>query len=147
MVNAARGGVLDENALLDAIRSEHLAGAALDVYATEPLPAVPAARSSGMAEKSREQPGVAAPPGPATVPAPEPQLVPAPWVPAEQRPGRVGQRRLFESVPGPFEVHLGGGQIGMAEEALHLGKGRPDVDQEGGVGVAQGRGQTTPAAA
>jgi D-3-phosphoglycerate dehydrogenase len=38
VVNAARGGVLDENALLDAIRSGHLAGAALDVYATEPLP-------------------------------------------------------------------------------------------------------------
>ena len=39
VVNAARGGVLDEVALLDAIRSGHLAGAALDVYATEPLPA------------------------------------------------------------------------------------------------------------
>jgi D-3-phosphoglycerate dehydrogenase len=39
VVNAARGGVLDEAALLDALRSEHLAGAALDVYATEPLPA------------------------------------------------------------------------------------------------------------
>ena len=38
VVNAARGGVLDEEALLDAIRSGHLAGAALDVYATEPLP-------------------------------------------------------------------------------------------------------------
>jgi len=39
VVNAARGGVLDETALVDAIRSEHLAGAALDVFATEPLPA------------------------------------------------------------------------------------------------------------
>ena len=39
VINAARGGVLDEGALLDAVRSGRLAGAALDVYATEPLPA------------------------------------------------------------------------------------------------------------
>ena len=38
VVNAARGGVLVEDALVDAIRSGHIAGAALDVYATEPLP-------------------------------------------------------------------------------------------------------------
>ena len=39
VVNAARGGVLDETALLESIRAGHLGGAALDVYATEPLPA------------------------------------------------------------------------------------------------------------
>jgi phosphoglycerate dehydrogenase-like enzyme len=39
LINAARGGVLDEDALLAAVRSGALAGAALDVYATEPLPA------------------------------------------------------------------------------------------------------------
>lgn len=38
VVNAARGGVLDEDALLAAITSGHVAGAALDVYAVEPLP-------------------------------------------------------------------------------------------------------------
>jgi D-3-phosphoglycerate dehydrogenase len=38
VVNAARGGVLDETALLDAVRSGQVGGAALDVYATEPLP-------------------------------------------------------------------------------------------------------------
>jgi D-3-phosphoglycerate dehydrogenase / 2-oxoglutarate reductase len=36
IVNCARGGLLDEAALYDAIRSGHVAGAALDVFAEEP---------------------------------------------------------------------------------------------------------------
>ena len=37
IVNAARGGIIDEDALADAVRSGQIAGAALDVFDTEPI--------------------------------------------------------------------------------------------------------------
>jgi glyoxylate reductase len=38
LVNLSRGDVVDEDALVDALRAERLRGAALDVFAEEPLP-------------------------------------------------------------------------------------------------------------
>jgi D-3-phosphoglycerate dehydrogenase len=38
LINAARGGIVDETALLEAIESGKVKGAAMDVFGTEPLP-------------------------------------------------------------------------------------------------------------
>ena len=41
IVNAARGGLVDEDALAEAVRSGHVGGAGIDVYVTEPTTSSP----------------------------------------------------------------------------------------------------------
>lgn len=47
IINCARGGLIDEEALADALETGHVAAAALDVFETEPLPADSRLRSLG----------------------------------------------------------------------------------------------------
>jgi D-3-phosphoglycerate dehydrogenase len=46
IINCARGGLIDEAALVEALQDRHVAGAALDVFETEPLPADSPLRSA-----------------------------------------------------------------------------------------------------
>ena len=48
LINASRGGVVDETALANAMCTGHIAGAALDVFETEPLSAEAAERFRGL---------------------------------------------------------------------------------------------------
>ena len=53
IVNTSRGPVVDENALAKALRENWIAGAALDVYEEEPLPADSPLRDAAIADRCR----------------------------------------------------------------------------------------------
>ena len=56
LVNSSRGPVVDENALAQALKQNWIAGAALDVYATEPLPANSPLRDPAIEDRCRLYP-------------------------------------------------------------------------------------------
>jgi hypothetical protein len=98
---------------------------------TEPLSAVLAAGSGGVAEKTREQPDVAAPSGPSTVPVPEPQAAPAPRVPAEQRPDRPDQRDGKKT--GPEQETPSQDGVPSQQESGQASLGKAQVDGVNGL--------------
>ena len=53
LINTARGSVVDEAALVRALKEENIAGVALDVFETEPLPADSPLRDDALADRVR----------------------------------------------------------------------------------------------
>jgi len=59
LINVGRGGIVNETDLVEALREEHLAGAALDVYEQEPAPLNNPLLSSDIQEKLLLSPHIA----------------------------------------------------------------------------------------
>jgi hypothetical protein len=48
---------------------------------------------------------------------------------SEEGPCGVGEGGVFEAAAGDFEVDLGGGEVGVAEQALDFGEGGAGVER------------------
>ena len=73
LINTARGPIVDEAALAQALLEGRIAGAALDVYETEPLPADSPLRDPRLADRLRLLPHFASA-GRATRLSPDPEV-------------------------------------------------------------------------
>ncbi|MGK5695191.1 phosphoglycerate dehydrogenase [Streptomyces sp. URMC 128] len=171
IVNAARGGIVDENELYAALKEGRVAGAALDVYASEPCTDSPlfaldnvvvTPHLGASTAEAQEKAGVAAArsvrlalagehvPDAVNVrggPVPEPVR---PWLPLTERLGRVFTRAAG-GVPVQLEVLLRGEIAEAAPGVLELAalKGVLDGTAAGAVShvnaplVARERGLTS----
>ena len=140
IVNAARGGIVDEEALADALRSGRVGGAAFDVFATEPctdspifaFPTVVVTPHLGASTvEAQDKAGVTIAeqvvlalagdivPFAVNVPAAEADEVVRPFVPLAERLGRLFAS-LAGELPGVLEIEYAGPIAGHDTRLLTL---------------------------
>ncbi|NGO07572.1 phosphoglycerate dehydrogenase [Streptomyces sp. HC44] len=140
IVNAARGGIVDENELYAALKEGRVAGAALDVYASEPCTDSPlfaldnvvvTPHLGASTDEAQEKAGVAAarsvrlalagghvPDAVNVQGGPVPEAL-GPWLPLTERLGQVFTRAA-DGVPVQLEILPQGEIAGLPAGALEL---------------------------
>lgn len=141
IVNAARGGIVDENELYAALKEGRVAGAGLDVYAAEPCTESPlfgldnvvvTPHLGASTDEAQEKAGIAAahsvrlalagdhvPDGVNVQGGPVPDAV-RPWLPLTERLGQVFTRAVG-GVPAQLEIQLHGEIAELDAGVLELG--------------------------